>query len=174
MTTSSLSAALLRSARGIAGQLTILIKQNAPRHLQDNIKTTVVEEAEGVIRITPSVIAPDARAQEYGSGLQDRKRPHEIKIFPVKGKMLAFLGTHGYGNEFSQYDPTTRQGVGDKNIVLTKAVLHHPGIHAVNGGKGYVRPALKEFRKYIKEGSFPDEIRGAIVSDIRRAFRGND
>lgn len=171
---SSLSTALLRSARSVAGQLTSLAKANAPTHLKAGISSHVTEESEGVIRITLESKGADARAQEYGSGRQDRKNPHDIKIFPKNGKMLVFLGTHGYGNEFSQYNPNTRQGIGEMNIVLTSKVLHNPGIHAVNEGKGYVRPALEKFRENLKTGNFRQEIKDAIVSDIRRSFRGND
>ena len=172
--TSSLASALLRSARSTAGQLTRLARSKAPRHLQSGITSSATEESEGVIRITLKVKGADARAQEYGSGHQDRKNPHDIKIFPKNGKMLVFLGTHGYGNEFSQYNPNTKQGVGEMNIVLTPKVLHHPGIHAVNDGQGYARPALKEFREHLRTGDFPEQIKKAIVSDIRRSFGGKN
>jgi hypothetical protein len=169
---SVLSTTLLRQARSIAGQLTSLAKVNAPKHLQAGISSHVVEEGEGQIRITLETKGADARAQEYGSGLQDRKHPHK---YPIVGKpWLAFMPTNGYlGNAYGAYDPNTRQGVGEKNVFITHQVMH-PGIHAVNDGQGYVRPALKEFRRTLKEGNFPEEIKQAIVSDIRRSFRGND
>ena len=169
---SSLSATLLRQARSIAGQLTSLAKANAPKHLQAGIKSTVVEESEGRLRITLETKGADARAQEYGSGLQDRRHPAK---YPITGKpWLAFMPTNGYlGNAYGAYDPNTHQGVGEKTVFITHQVMH-PGIHAVNDGQGYVRPALKQFRKYLREGDFPKEIRNALVSDIRRSFRGNN
>lgn len=164
---SSLSTTLLRSARSIAGQLTSLAKSKAPKHLQAGISTHVTEETEGVIRITLETKGTDARAQEYGSGLQDRKSPHKYPITPKPGhKYLAFQW------DVAEAHPEVAKFLPDGRFFITKVM--HPGIHAVNEEQGYVRPALKEFRKYLKEGNFPDEIRSAIVSDIRRSFRGNN
>lgn len=160
---STLSTTLLRSARSIAGQLTSLAKANAPKHLQAGISTHVSEEAEGIIRITLETKGADARAQEYGSGLQDRRNPHKYTITPKNGKYLAFKW---------EVHPDNARYLPDGRILLES--VQHPGIHAVNNGQGYVRPALKEFRTYLKEGNFPQEIRSAIVSDIRRSFRVND
>ena len=171
MTTSNTSSTLVRAIISYAGQLTSLAKSYAPTHLKNKISTHV-NESDGNFRITIEAKAPDARAQEYGSGRQDKKNPHDIKIFPVNGKMLAFLGTHGYGNEFAQYDPSTRQGVGDKIIVLTPQVLHNPGIHAVNEEQGYIRPAVKEFRKRIKaKDGLSGDLKRAILKDIRKSFK---
>jgi hypothetical protein len=169
---SSLASQLLRSARSIAGQLTSLARSKAPKHLQAGIHTSATEETEGVIRITLTAKGADARAQEYGSGLQDRRHPAK---YPITGKpWLAFMPTNGYlGNAYGAYDPNTHQGVGEKNVFITHQVMH-PGIHAVNEGQGYIRPALKEFRKTLKTGNFREEIKRAIVSNIRRSFRGND
>ena len=163
---SSLSTTLLRQARSIAGQLTSLAKSKAPKHLQAGISSHVVEEGEGQIRITLETKGADARAQEYGSGLQDRRHPAKYPIVPKNGKYLAFNW------EIANANPEKFRFLPDGRVILPSVM--HPGIHAVNDGQGYVRPALKEFRRTLKEGSFPEEIKQAIVSDIRRSFRGND
>lgn len=160
---SSLSTTLLRSARAVAGQLTSLAKANAPTHLKAGISSHVTEESEGVLRITIESKGADARAQEYGSGLQDRRNPRKYTIAPKNGQYLAFhWEVHP---DHANYLPDGR--------ILLKSV-QHPGIHAVNEGKGYVRPALEKFRENLKTGNFRQEIKDAIVSDIRRSFRGNN
>jgi hypothetical protein len=158
---SSLASALVRSARSIAGQnLTRLARSYAPKHLQAGIHSQVVEESEGVIRITLTSKGADARAQEYGSGLQDRRNPHKYpipKVPKTPPQFLEFQGTNAY----------------EGWLIRTRQV-QHPGIHPVtnNGQEGYIRPALKQFREHLKTGDFPEEIKRAIVSDIRRSFGG--
>ena len=156
----------MRSARSYAGQLTSLIKSKAPKHLQGGIKSSATEEGDGVVRITAKVTGADARAQEYGSGIHAQKgKVGKYPITPKAGKYLAFHWQVHLEN--AKYLP-------DGRILLES--VQHPGIHPVtkDGQEGYLRPSLKEFRLKLKTGDFPEQIKNAIVSDIRRSFRGND
>ena len=85
-TPSSLPAKLKRSVSAYAGKLTSLVKSYAPAHLRDNVRTTTVETAPGVVRVTVSVKAPDARAQEYGSGLHKDGRLGKKERYLIKPK----------------------------------------------------------------------------------------
>lgn len=164
-TQSSLSSAILRTARNYAGQITSMARSLAPAHIQSKIKTTAVEEADGVIRITTTVKAPDAHAQEYGSG-EHAQRGVKAKypIFPKPGhKLLAFHW------EIANANPDHFSFLPDGRVILPKVM--HPGIKAVNEGKGYIRPTYAEFRRKIKGNSeLNNAIKKAIISDIRRSF----
>ena len=155
-TQSSLPTALKRSASSFARQITMMARSLAPAHIQGKIKTSVVEEGDGVIRITTTVKAPDAHAQEYGSGLcAQRGIKAKYPITPKPGtKFLEFDGTNAF----------------DGWLIRTRLVMH-PGINAVNEGKGYIRPTYAEFRKKLKGNSeLNNAIHKAIISDIRRSF----
>jgi len=65
-----------------------------------------------------------ARAFESGSGLHGKF----LKRYKIQGRpYLAFFGTNGYGNTYGAQNPNTRKGVGSKNIVVVKEVMH-PGV----------------------------------------------
>jgi hypothetical protein len=167
-TLSSLPAAIKRSATSYAGQITSMARSLAPAHIRQGISTHVTEEAEGVIRITTISTAIDAHAQEYGSGLQaQRGVKAKYPIMPKPGnKLLAFHW------EIATANPERFSFLPDGRVLLSSVM--HPGIKAVNGGKGYIRPTYAEFRKKIKGNStLNNDIRKAIVSDIRRSFQGN-
>ena len=137
----------------------------APAHIQGKIKTSVVEEGDGVIRITTTVKAPDAHAQEYGSGLHaQRGVKAKYPITPKPGhKLLAFNW------EIANANPERFNFLPDGRVVLPKVM--HPGIKATNEGKGYIRPTYAEFRKKLKGNSeLNNAIHKAIISDIRRSF----
>lgn len=166
----SLASQLLRSARSYAGQLTSLAKSFAPKHLQSGIKTTVREDAPGSIIMTIIAKGADAHAQEYGSGLHSQygKRAKYL----IKGKpWLTFMPTNGYkGNAYGAYNPTTGQGVGEKTFFITDKVMH-PGINRYQG-RGYIRPAVKEFTKSLKENpKIKEELRQAILSELTKSFK---
>ena len=140
----------------------------APAHLRDNIRTSAVEEGDGVIRITTTVKAPDARAQEYGSGLHAQKG---VKAkYPIRPKNKKFLA---FNWEIATANPEKFNFLPDGRVILNS--VQHPGIKAVNEGKGYIRPTYAEFRKKLKGNSeLNNAVRRAIISDIRRSFRGNN
>jgi hypothetical protein len=169
---SLLPATILRSLRSRAGQLTQLARSLAPKHVAPSISTSVTEVSEGKFQVRIKATSPDARAQEYGSGLHAQKGPKAR--YPITGKpWLAFMPTNGFqGNAYGAYDPVTRSGVGDKTVMIKHEVMH-PGIEAANEGKGYIRPALKEFRVSIrKNGTINKEIKQAILGDLRASFSG--
>jgi len=167
---SSLPAKLKRSASVYAGHLTRMVKTNAPKHLQDNIKTIVKETSPGIVRVTVQVTAPDARAQEYGSGLHKDGRMGAKAKYPIVGKpWLAFMPTNGFkGNAYGAYNPVTRAGVGDKTVLIKHKVMH-PGIKKYKG-RGYVRPAVREWVKGIKNSDINKAVKEALLGDIKKAF----
>lgn len=76
-----------------------------------------------------------ARAFESGSGLHGKF----LRRYKIPGRpYLAFFGTNGYGNAYGAFNPVTRRGVGSKNIVVVKEVMH-PGVKA----KPYVSKSLQ-------------------------------
>lgn len=109
-----------------------------------------------------SDIAGMARAYEHGSGLHGKNR----RKYLIQGRpYLAFFGTNGHGNAYSAYNPTTRKGVGSKNIVVTRQVMH-PGVEA--------RPYLgKSITSTLKKAT-PElavEIERSIVEHLRMSLK---
>lgn len=156
------ASALLRSARSYAGQLSTLIKNNAPNHLKKGIQVHADEPTEGRVVISIEAKGPDAHAQEYGSGLHTDGRKGAKAKYPIPKvpttppHFLEFLGT----NQFDGWLIRTRQ-------------VQHPGIQKYEG-KGYIAPAVKEFRNKIKEkgSGLRQEIRTAILGEIKKSFSG--
>lgn len=142
-----------------------LAKGFAPRHVQDAITTTVEEPEEGsiIIRIKADrQIAPDARAQEYGSGLRaQRGSPSYISIQPKQGQFLAFPW------ETANASPERFRFLPDGRVLLHH--VNHPGIEGANGGQGYIRPALSVLRQMAKS-ELSVNLRRAILADIRTSF----
>ncbi len=166
----SLASALKRSAVSYAGQLTSLARSFAPKHLKQNITTSVKEPEPGVIVMTITAKGADAHAQEYGSGLHSQYGKKAKYL--IKGKpWLVFMPTNGYrGNAYGAYNPTTGEGVGEKTFFITDKVMH-PGINRYQG-RGYIRPAIKEFTKSLKTNpKIKEELRQAILSDLTKAFK---
>lgn len=163
---SSLSAAIKRTASNYAGQITSMARALAPAHIRKGISTHVVEEEDGLIRITTTSTAIDARAQEYGSGEHSQRGPKvKYPIVPKPGnKLLAFYWDVATANpeRFNMHP--------DGRVMFSKVM--HPGIKAVNSERGYIRPTYAEFRKKLKGNStLNNEVRRAIISDIRRSFQ---
>lgn len=161
MAQSSLPAKLKRSVTTYAGQLTRLVKTYAPAHLRDNIRTETKEVSPGVMRVTVRVSAPDARAQEYGSGLhKDGRMGTKAKypIYPKNKKLLAFRW---------DIHPDNATYLPDGRILLAKVM--HPGIKKYKG-RGYVRPAVREWTKNIKNSDINKAVKEALLGDVRKAF----
>lgn len=165
MADSSIPAALKRRATAWAGQLTKMARELAPAHVQPAISSHIEEKENGtfIIRITADrSVAPDARAQEYGSGLHARRGPkHLIPILPKSGKYLAFFW------EVATNSPESFRMTPDGKVLLTS--VKHPGIEAANEGKGYIAPAVNELRSRGR-AELDTDVRQAILSDIRRSF----
>ena len=161
-TQSSLPAKLKRSVSVYAGHLTRMVKTNAPKHLQDNIKTIVKEVSPGIMRVTVQVTAPDARAQEYGSGLHKDGRMGVKAKYPITPKP---------GNKYLAFQwevhPDNATYLPDGRILLTKVM--HPGIKKYKG-RGYVRPAVREWVKGIKNSDINKAVKEALLGDIKKAF----
>lgn len=160
-----LSGNLKRRAVAWAGQLTSLARSFAPNHVQAAISSRVEEKAEGeyIIRITADrKVAPDARAQEFGSGIHARRgMKGKYPIRPRNGKFLAFNW------EVANANPDKFSFLPDGRVLLP--IVQHPGIQAANEGKGYIAPAMKELRKRAK-AELSKDIREAIMSDLRESF----
>lgn len=163
---SKLQIALKNRARSWAGQLTTLAKAYAPNHVKSAISSKVEDKAEGtyIIRITADrKIAPDARAQEFGSGLRARrgaKRKYTIRPKPGN-KVLAFPW------EIANAQPENFSFLPDGRVMLPS--VQHPGIQAANGGKGYIAPAMNELRKRGK-AALSKDVKEAILGDLRTSF----
>lgn len=162
----TLSTNLKRRATSWAGQLTKLAKGYAPAHLQASIHTKVETTDTGfVLRLgvtnnrptnpsMPNFGTSDARAQEYGSGKQAQRRDKKfISIDAVNKPNLVFPGTHGFEGQI---------------IVIPH--VNHPGIHATNNEKGYLRPAVADLRKRMK-AELAEDVRDAIRTSMRIAFK---
>jgi hypothetical protein len=167
--------ALLRKARAWAGQLTQRARAYAPAHIREYISSSVDEKSNGeqfIIRIKADRFANpqeregslDARAQEYGSGLQSRRGlKAKYPILPKNRQALAFYW------EVADNNPEYFTFLDDGRVLLRKVM--HPGIQAANEGKGYIGPAVKELRVKARE-ELDVEIRKAITGDIRASFGG--
>lgn len=165
MTISRLAGTLKARATAWAGELTTLARSFAPNHVQPAISSHVEEKNEGefIIRITADRrIAPDARAQEFGSGLH-AKRGLKAKypILPKNGKMLAFHW------EIADANPERFSFLPDGRVILPS--VQHPGIEAANDGQGYIAPAMKELKKRAK-AQLNLEVKNAILGDLRESF----
>lgn len=159
-----LTTALLKRARAWAGQLTALAKGLAPAHVRPAISSKVETKETGfIIRITASrKVAPDARAQEFGSGLHARRGiKKKYPIIPKTRKFLAFNW------EIANANPERFSFLPDGRVLLPS--VQHPGIQAANVGKGYIAPAMRELRKRGR-AELDKDIREAILGDLRESF----
>lgn len=156
---------LKRRAAAWAGQLTSLARSYAPNHVRPAISSHVETKEEGqfIIRITADrKIAPDARAQEFGSGIHARRgAKKKYPILPRTKKVLAFHW------EVADANPEQFVFAPDGRVLLPS--VQHPGIVAANGGKGYIAPAMRELRRRAKK-ELNMEIKDAILSDLRASF----
>ena len=170
--TDKLKTNLRNRARAWAGQLTRLAKFYAPTHVQPAISSTVEDRQDGtyIIRITASrKIAPDARAQEFGSGLHARRGPKEkYPIFPKTKKALAFYENANGTWDYEMNSPPMPRMYAPDGRGVFYGVLH-PGIEAANGGKGYIHPAMNELRKRARQ-ELDKDIREAILGSLRESF----
>lgn len=163
---------LKRLTASWAGQLTKLAKDLAPAHLRPYIHSKV-EDKDGVSFIVRTYVnknenpiekygSADARAQEYGSGLQARRGSKtKYPIFPKTKKILAFNW------EVANSDPENFKFLPDGRVMLSS--VQHPGIKAANEGKGYIGPAQAEIRARAK-AQLGKEIRDVILGDLRESF----
>lgn len=138
-------------------------KGYAPKHLISAIRvTTEIDGGTAIIRLYADRNANplqkwgslDARAQEFGSGLQATKGKKDfIPIIPVNATWLVFPGTHEWEGQ----------------VIRIKRV-RHPGTPMYQG-RGYLKVAVTEFKKYVIPMIDPD-IRKEIHLVIRQSFGG--
>lgn len=156
---------LKRRAVSWAGQLTRLAKAYAPNHVKPAISSHVEDKSNGtfIIRITADrAKVPDARAQEFGSGLRARRGvKKKYPIVPKNRTLLAFNW------EVADANPERFHFLPDGRVTFKKVM--HPGIQAANEGQGYIAPAMKELRAKAK-AELTKEIKDAIVGDLRESF----
>lgn len=161
--TIKLSQVLKNKARYWAGEVTKLAKSFASNHLKDKISSSTEERGEGTYLIRTTTKAPDARAQEFGSGLHARRGPKaKYPIYPKTKKVLAFFW------EVATSNPDQFIMTPEGKVLLPKVM--HPGIKPVNGGKGYIRPAQIEIRKRIRR-ELNKEVPNAIRAELRLGFK---
>ena len=149
--------------RSQAGYLTRIAKSLAPTHLQAGISTNVKETAPGSIVMTVTAKGADAHAQEYGSGLRSQYgKKAKYPIYPKTKKMLAFKW------DIATANPEKFRILPDGRVMLQKVM--HPGINRYKG-RGYIRPAVRQFTKHLKENpKVKQEVKDAILGEIRKAF----
>jgi hypothetical protein len=156
---------LKKRAVAWAGQLTRLAKAFAPSHVRPAISSKVETKEDGtyIIRITSSrSVAPDARAQEFGSGIHARRGvKQKYLIAPKTKKTLAFNW------DIANANPERFVFAPDGRVLLP--FVMHPGIEAANNGKGYLAPAMNEIRKRAR-AELDKEVKAAIVGDLRESF----
>lgn len=158
-----LAAALKNKARYWASEMTKLAKEFAPNHLKDNISSKSEERGEGTYIIRTTASAPDARAQEFGSGLRARRGPKAK--YPIRPKGHHFLAFYW---DVATQNPDSFRMLDDGRVLLPGVM--HPGIPPFNGGKGYIRPAQIAIRKRIKK-ELNQEIPNAIRAELRASFK---
>lgn len=143
--------------------LQVLVRDYAPVHLKGAIE---VQTFVAPTRVTISIRVQagqqpvqkygteDAAAQEFGSGPRSTKGSEWNGIIvPVNRTYLVFEDTNEYEGQ----------------IIHTKLV-HSPGINPYQG-RGYVRPAIEEFKSTVLPSIDPD-IRQAVNIAIRKSFPG--
>lgn len=177
---------LKRRAASWAGQLTKIAKSLAPAHVKSAISSQVVTKQDGtyVIYITADrQKAPDARAQEFGSGEHAKRGPKETYlIMPKPGhKFLAFpwdvfdqMMEMGADEKFLSRSTSKFRGIAstpteDGRTRYLFSHVDHPGIEAANEGRGYIAPAMKELKARARE-QLTEDIRQAVVGDLRESF----
>lgn len=169
----SIPPAIQRIATRWAGMLTIIAKEFAPRHIAEYIHSSTSPAGDGKVSITISVNldanplpkggSADARAQEFGSGLNTTRygKMGYITILPKKRKFLAFDW------EVANMAPERFRFLPDGRVMLRS--VQSPGIHPYKG-LGYLKPAIDELRAKGKE-DLDRDIRSAITGDLREAFK---
>lgn len=170
--TQRLQTALQKTATAWARKLTILAKGFAPSHVKPAISSKTENRGDGtfIIRVMANrKVAPDARAQEHGSGLKAHRGPKvEYPIAPKNRRALAFYeNANGTWNYEMANPPMPRRYAPDGRGLFFGVM--HPGIEAANNGEGYFRPAVKEWRRQARKG-LDKEVRAAILGDLRKSF----
>ena len=145
------------------------------------VKSRTVERDGGKIGIEATGTAtkkkkPFARAYEYGSGIRSRSvktSPHQqgsrgfIRIAPKRKKVLAF-----FWDKVDANTPAGKKflGVSTKTGKALFNFVDHPGVEAVNNGKGYLAPAIAKIRRTMINKELPKDVRKAVLGTFRKSF----
>ena len=175
---SELASALLRRARAWAGQITRQAKTLAPKHLKSHIHSSAKEIKEGHITIITYVDrtedgklnygTSDAHAQEFGSGIHAKRGTKgKYLILPKTKGALAFKENAKGTWDYSRGIPAIHDSDG-RGIFFG---VHHPGIQAANGGRGYIGPVWNAVRQKAKQELLADGSK-AIKLTLGRSLRG--
>lgn len=177
----SLDVRLRNRFRGYAGQVTKLANKNLGDKQKLILVKSTVEEKKGTLTIL-SIASPKnrskpvARAYEYGSGTRSRVRSRKsrwqqpdgrILITPKQKKVLAF-----YWDKVDEDTPAGQKFIG-LSPTTGKALMRyveHPGVEAVNGGRGYLAPAINEVRKRIRQEVSKD-VQDEVHAIFKKSFR---
>lgn len=174
--TDELTPKLRARAKTWAGAITKAAHRNlGSKRRLINVTSTVTEQG-GRIGISsiaiPSIPAkPVARAYEYGSGIHSRLSRKSPKQLGVKGKIFIrhrLKKVLAFPWEVANANPD-KFIIGRDGKVLLPSVKH-PGVKAVNEGKGYLGPAIKEVRKQVRK-EIPKDVRDALLATFRKGFR---
>ena len=164
--TSELDALLKRKAKTWASKLTKLAKERAPKHIAPYI-TSASTATEGRYQITLAV-KPVEKFTETGA-------ISNYGTMDAKAQEYGYPGAHitpRAGRKFLSF-PWEVQVVGagrlpNGNILLKE--VHRLPMPAYNEGKGYIRPAVAEWRAELRATETP-EIAKAIFADLRKGFK---
>lgn len=148
--------------RPLAQILKQTIVDFAPNHLKPYIKVFLRQSGETTLfRVevdrgenhAEREGSDDARAQEFGSGLQAQiGETGYIRFAARNAEALVFPGTNDWRGK-TIWMPYPRK-------------VNHPGIEAANQGKGYIRPAISEF-----EGTILPQVDSAFKDEVEYEFR---
>jgi hypothetical protein len=138
-----------------------------------HVSTSGADEENLTVKFT--VDTPDAGAYEYGSGIhRTQGNPAKYIIRPKNKAVLAFdwqkipqNAKLGGGDKILGRGSETDKRTGGKNILW--AYVEHPGVAAANNGRGYMRLALAETRKDVRE-AIVTGARAAILAEARFRF----
>jgi hypothetical protein len=165
MPSSDAVTALRAEERAIITQIASMIVESAKsfsswsKNISNAFDISPVTELPDGMMITIGNKAPEALAFERGSGIHGPSG-EKYEIVPKNAAALAFPGTHGYGNAYSSYNRSTREGMGEMNMVVTP-IVHHPGVAA----RPFLHPANEAVRPVamaMLKQAFGDSIRLSI------------
>jgi hypothetical protein len=166
MTSSDATTVLRAQERAVIVQIASMIMDSAKslsswsKNISSSFHMGSVNELPDGMMITIGNSAPEAHAFEHGSGIHG-PGGEKYPIVPVNASALAFFGTHGFGNAYSAYNRSTREGVGEQNIVVTQHVSH-PGV----GAHPFMAPAVEANRAAALE-----LLKQAVGSAVRLTIR---
>jgi hypothetical protein len=165
-------------------------KSLAPKHVAPHIGATVKARADGwsVKWIVNIREAPDAAAQEYGSGIHGEKKkkyiikpknPNGVLAFKwdtankdaLKGNLIRRIGEArrlGHGIGFARKDGNKFYGFGDGGKLQFNWV-EHPGIEKYKG-RGYLGEALRQSMEEVSEMVLKGAKDG-LAKEVYKEFR---